>query len=229
MNIAAVLRYVDMQRGEVWDDRYYITNDYMLMAKKYGIGMTAIMSEQAIEDVCRHCDGLIIQGSATDIDPKYYGGAPLPVPPVVDEYYLDSRLIKYFYEAGKPIFGICGGEQALNVYFGGTIARMPDPHNHYLEHPLANHPINIVEGSFVHDVFGTERAEINSFHNWWTDKVAPDLKVVATSDDGIVEALEWKEKNIFATQWHPEQSFRRGNPIEQKFFENFLKKCEECR
>jgi gamma-glutamyl-gamma-aminobutyrate hydrolase PuuD len=126
MNIAAVLRYVDMQRGEVWDDRYYITNDYMLMAKKYGIGMTAIMSEQAIEDVCRHCDGLIIQGSATDIDPKYYGGAPLPVPPVVDEYYLDSRLIKYFYEAGKPIFGICGGEQALNVYFGGTIARMPD-------------------------------------------------------------------------------------------------------
>lgn len=228
MNIATVLRYVDLEKGNVWDNRYYIMQDYNLMAQKHGIGMTAIMSEFGIEELCKNCDGLIIPGSSTDINPGYYGGAPLKDMPIVDEYYLDAKLIKYFYEAGKPIFGVCGGEQALNIFFGGTIAKMPDPQKHK-DSETSTHPINVVRGSFVYDVFGAERAIVNSYHGWWTDRVAPDFSVVATTDDGIVEALEWKKKNIYATQWHPEQSYHRGGELENKFFENFLKRCEECR
>ena len=228
MNIATTLRYVDLKQGGYWDHRYYIMHDYKLMAEKYRIGMTAIMSEHGIDELCRHCDGLFIPGSATDIPAHYYGGDPSLPEPEVDEYYLDALLIKYFFEAGKPIFGICGGEQALNVFFGGTIAKMPDPEHHY-DRETCTHPINIVGGSFVHDVFRTERYTVNSHHSWWTDRMAPDLKVVARADDGIVEAFEWKEKNIYATQWHPEQSLHTGSPLEHLFFENFLKRCEECR
>ena len=47
---------------------------------------------------------------------------------------------------------------------------------------------------------------------------------------GEIEAIEWKEKNIFGTQWHPEQTLHgMGDAIEHKFFENFLKRCEECK
>lgn len=227
MNIATTLRYVKLPEDNAWNERYYIMNDYMLMAKKYGIGLYAVMTRSGIEEICKSCDGLIIPGSGTNIDPKYYNGAPLDTPPEVDEYDLDSALIKYFYEAGKPIFGVCGGEQAINVFFGGTIARVPFD-NHY-DKETFTHEINVTRDSFVYDVFGRERCTVNCYHGYYASKVAPDFKVVASTDDGIVEAIEWRAKNIYATQWHPEQSFHTGDPIEHKFFENFLMRCEERR
>lgn len=231
MNIATLLRYMDLKNGKYFDQRQYIPDDYRLMSNKYGIGMLAVMGEQAIEDAVKVCDGLIIPGSATNIDPTYYGGEPFDEPNVVDEYALDSRLIRAFYEAKKPIFGVCGGQQALNVFFGGTLGLVPYRENHF-DRETYTHMINITHGSFVHDVFGTERALVNSHHSWWTNKLAPDFKVAATTDDGIIEAIEWREADIYATQWHPEQTFHRGaplDPIEQSFFENFLKRCEERR
>lgn len=230
MNIATLLRYVDLkQDNSYWNQRYYIMNDYKLIADRYKVGMIAIMSEYGLDEICRNCDGLLVPGSATDINPKYWGGKDDPTVGEVDEYYLDAKVIQKFYEAGKPIFGICGGHQVLNIYFGGSIRHLKDPEHHY-DKLTSTHPINIVKGSFVYDVFGAERAVVNCHHGWCIDTLAPDLKCVATTDDGENEAIEWREKNIFATQWHPEQTFHgRGDAIEQKFIENFLKRCEERR
>lgn len=229
MNIAIALRYMEMGKPDaVWNVRWMCSEDYMHLAKKYGVGVVAVMSEEAIPQICAACDGLIIPGSATDIPPKYYNGEPLEKDPPVDEYALDSALTKYFFEAGKPILGICGGHQAINVFFGGAMRRMKDSkaHENDTEH---KHPINIETGSFIHDVFGTERATVNSYHAWETHIIAPDLSAVATTDDGVVEALEWKKHNIFATQWHPELSLRKETDVEHKMFANFLRCCEECK
>lgn len=229
MNIAIALRYMEMGNPEaVWNVRWMCAEDYMHLAKKYGVGVVAVMSEAAIPQICAACDGLIVPGSATDIPPAYYNGAPLEKDPPADEYALDSALIKYFYEAGKPIIGLCGGHQAINVFFGGSIRRMKDSkaHENDTEH---KHPINIETGSFVYDVFGAERATVNSYHAWELDRIAPDLSVVATTDDGVAEAIEWKKHNVFATQWHPEISLRRETAEEHVMFENFLRRCEEGR
>lgn len=227
MNIAVVLRYVDMQKGDTWDDRWYIMDDFMRMAQHFGVGMLAVMNEEAAETAVKHCDGLIIPGSATDIDPHYFGGKPFDPPTKVDEYALDALLMKRFYEAGKPMFGVCGGEQAINVFFGGTLKRVPDAKQH--DDLKAKHVIDIAGGSFVHDIFKADRREVNSYHNWCVDRVAPDLRDVAWAQDGVIEAIEWKEKNVFATQWHPEQSFHVGDALEQRFFAEFFRRCEECR
>lgn len=228
MVIATTLRYVDLKAGGAWDNRMYIMHDYLLMARRYGVGLMAVMAEQDIDRLCECCDGLIIPGSGTDINPKYWGGEPMEKPQIVDEYYLDAYLLKRFFEAGKPIFGICGGHQAINVFLGGNIRKMADPGGHY-DKETKSHPINIVKGSFVYDVFGKERATVNCYHGWEIGKLAPDLKCVATTDDGVIEAVEWRERNIYATQWHPEQSFHTGDPVENNFFANFLKRCEECK
>jgi len=229
MNIATTLRYVNFKNGGPWDQRYYIMHDYQLMAAKYGVGLFAVMTEYDIDKICEHCDGLIIPGSGTNIDPKYYGRPPLPAEqmPVVDEYYLDAKLMEYFYKKGKPIFGVCGGHQELNVFFGGTMKPMDDPKSH--DPGTHRHVIDIVENSFVYDVFGSTTAEVNCYHGWELDDIAPDIDVVATTKDGVAEAIESKKLKIYATQWHPEQSFHTGDPIENKFFENFLKRCEECK
>jgi len=230
MNIATTLRYVDLKEGGNWDHRYYIMNDYPLMARKFGAGLVAIMSEHDIEGICANCDGLIIPGSGTNIDPTYYGGKPFDPPNAVDEYSLDAKLMKHFFEAGKPIFGICGGHQAINVFFGGTLTRVQtDTPHYYMDEKAKVHPVNIKKDSFVYDVFQTERHMTNSYHAWCVGKLAPNFEVVATADDGTIEAIEWKEKHIYGTQWHPEQTFHTGNEIEHKFFENFLRICEECK
>ena len=230
MTIAVLLRYMDMKKGPdyFWNERQYILHDYKIMADKYKIGMCAVMSEHDLDKICGICDGLIIPGSGANVNPKYWGGPDVPSPGP-DEYALDSQVIKKFYEAGKPMFGICGGHQSLNVFFGGSLRKVADLNNHY-DKETSTHPVNIVKGSFVYDVFGTERTVINSHHGMCIEKLAPDLSCVATADDGENEAVEWKEKNVFATQWHPEQTLHgRGDPIEHKFFENFFKRCEECR
>ena len=156
MNIATTLRYVDLQKGDAWDNRYYIMNDYSLMANKYNIGLIAVMTEYDIEKVCENCDGLIIPGSSNPIDPKYYGKPSLPEPLIVDEYALDAKLIKFFLEKNKPIFGVCGGHQELNIYFGGTIREIPKKKSHLDK----THTINIKENSFVYDVFKGREAFI---------------------------------------------------------------------
>ncbi len=229
MNLATVLRYADLGNpSSVWNYRYYIMHDYQLMAVKYGIGLNAIMTEHDFERICHECDGLIITGSATNIDPRYYGMPPFEKPEPVDEYALDAKLMNFFIKEKKPIFGICGGIQALNVCLGGTLKKLDDPVGH--KNGDANsHVINIKEGSFVHDVFGSTTATVNCYHGWELDKVAPALDVVARTEDGVIEAVENKEMKLFATQWHPEQSFHTGDPIENKFFENFIKCCEANR
>ena len=51
MNIATTLRYVNLQRNSPWDERYYIMNDYSLMANKYGICLCAIMTPHGCEEI----------------------------------------------------------------------------------------------------------------------------------------------------------------------------------
>ncbi len=229
MNLAISLRHMTMgQESAVWNTRWMCSEDFMHLAKKYGIGVIAVMSEEAIDTLCPHCDGLIIPGSATDIPTKYYNGAPLPKEPPADEYALDSALIKHFYESGKPILGLCGGHQAINVFFGGGLRRMADSkaHENDTEH---KHPINVVRSSFIHDAFGAERCTVNSYHAWEIYGIAPDLSVVATTDDGVAEAIEWKKHHVFATQWHPEISLRGDRTPEHSIFDNFLRACETCK
>lgn len=229
MNIAILLRHMTMgNEAAVWNTRWMSAEDYMHLGRLYGVGVIAVMNETAINEICPHCDGLIVPGSATDIPPKYYGGAPLEKDPPVDEYALDAAAIKHFYEADKPILGICGGHQAINVFFGGAMRRLPDSkaHENDTEH---RHPVNILRGSFIHDAFGTERDTVNSYHAWETHVVAPDLSAVATTDDGVVEALEWKKRRIYATQWHPELSLRGEKTAEWSIFEKFLAECAERR
>ena len=70
---------------------------------------------------------------------------------------------------------------------------------------------------------------MNSYHNWEIGKLAPDLDAVAWTDDGVIEAVESKKLKVFATQWHPEVYMPLDDHIEHRFFENFLKLCEESK
>ena len=229
MILGILLRYTDQKQGGHWDEVYLMQHDYQLMAEKYGVTLCAIWGPQDAQKLCDVCDGLIIPGSGCLIFPEYYGGEHIEPTEPIDEYGHDHKIFDLFVKAGKPIFGICQGLEVLNVYFGGSLKKVNINWSHGL--PKVDqkqmHPINIKKDSFVYDVFGTERATVNSHHGWGIDRLAEGLEVVATADDGVIEAVQHKELPIFATQWHPEQNFHVGDPIEQKFFENFINLCRK--
>ena len=229
MILGILLRYADQKLGGHWDHIYKMQHDFQLMAEQYGITLCAIINPCDAQKLCDVCDGLIIPGSNNGLNPVYYGGEPPAVPDPVDEYAHDSQVIDLFVKAGKPVFGVCQGLQALNIYFGGTIHRVNAAGTHCLpgEDARQQHSISIRKGSFVHDVFGTDHAVVNSHHNWGIDRLAEGLTIAAMSEDGVIEAVENRERRIFATQWHPEQHFHGDDPIEQNFFRNFLDLCKK--
>lgn len=229
MILGILLRYGNKNQGGIWDESYRFPWNFYLMAEKFGITLCGIINYADAKPLCEVCDGLIIPGSGNDIFPQHFGGEPVNTEGRVDEFAHDSKIIDLFVKAGKPIFGICQGIQTLNVFFGGTLKRVNVNCFHGLprEDQQQKHTISIQKGSFVYDVFGKEEALVNSHHNWGVDRLAEGFTVVATAEDGVIEAMENKEKRIFATQWHPELHFSMGDPIEQKFFENFIEVCRK--
>ena len=60
----------------------------------------------------------------------------------------------------------------------------------------------------------------NSFHNFAVDKLGHELKVSATTESGIIKAIEHKKYKIFAQMWHSEREviFDENVKLIQNFF-----------
>jgi len=106
-------------------------------------------------------DGLMITGGAFDVSPALYGDATMH-----EKTTLKERRTKFEWaitqgcvDAKKPILGICGGEQLLNVILGGTlIQHIPDSIENALEHEQKNprtepgHEVQVKAGTLLHRI-----------------------------------------------------------------------------
>jgi len=211
MILAVPLRTRTDPNMRPWDFQYYICDHYKIIFDRLGITLFPILSANCAEEVCRICDGLILAGTNKNIYPEYYGHTREPGANYsVDEYSIDKPIVEAFVKAGKPIIGICGGIQILNVYFGGTLKQKVS------EHGLkdSTHTLSIKEGSFLHRVYGKDKIETNSYHGQAVDEVAPGFTVTAVAEDGTIEGME--KDNIIAVQWHPEVAY------DMAFFRTFI-------
>ena len=67
------------------------------------------------------------------------------------------------------------------------------------------HDVRFAAVSRLAAVFGCRRMPVNSLHHQALGIVAPDLVVTAVSPDGVIEAVEHRDRpNVMAVQWHPE-------------------------
>lgn len=178
--------------------RYHLMADFKEIFEELGVLLFPVVSPIRADEVERICDGLVLTGFGPNIYPSYYGREPEPgLTYTVDEYALDRAVIGPFAAAGKPVLGICGGIQSMNVWFGGTLRqRVP---GHSLKGQT--HPVSFAPGSFLESLYGA-RAEVNSFHGQAVDDPAPGFAVTARAEDGTVEGIE--RGNLVGVQWHPE-------------------------
>jgi putative glutamine amidotransferase len=68
-------------------------------------------------------DGLVITGNYFDVNPRLYGQKILNDTVKIDDHKSDFEmaLFEEFYKTKKPVFGICGGYQMMNVALGGEL------------------------------------------------------------------------------------------------------------
>jgi N5-(cytidine 5'-diphosphoramidyl)-L-glutamine hydrolase len=108
-------------------------------------------------------------------------------------------------EANIPILGVCRGLHVVNRLLGGGEPQNLDP-TVRSKHVASCHSLTI-PGS-ISDLFGlADVPVVNSYHNQGIDldAVSNQVKVFATSAEGIVEGLYHQSEQIIAVQWHPER------------------------
>lgn len=154
------------------------------------------------------CAGLILCGGG-DLDPGLFGQANCgsqPPDPVRDRAEL--ALFRAFFQAGKPILGICRGMQVINVALGGTLIQdLPAPvrENHLgREGRDGIHPVAPEAEGFLAKLYGT-RLTVNSWHHQAVDRLGEGLRVSARAPEGFPEALEHRDRPVFGVQFHPER------------------------
>ncbi len=70
---------------------------------------------------------------------------------------------------------------------------------------------------------------MNSYHHQGIKTLSPKLKIAATAQDGLIEAVYLPTKRfVLAVQWHPE-FFAAETPENQRLLHAFLQVCEEKR
>jgi putative glutamine amidotransferase len=181
------------------------------------------------------CDGLLLPGSASNVEPHHYGG-PASLPGTLHDSNRDATtlpLIPRAVAAGLPVLAICRGFQEMNVAYGGTLnPRLHEVAGNLDHREDESKPLNIQYGP-AHEVLlepggqlqkisGAARLQVNSLHSEGVAKLAADLAVEARADDGVIEAFRVANSPTFALglQWHPEWQFAK-DPFSRALFAAF--------
>ncbi len=177
-------------------------------------------------------DGLIVTGGAFDVDPSLFGAEERH--PTVK---LKARRTDFEWKITEgavardlAVFGICGGQQLLNVVLGGTlIQHIPDELPAALAHEQPNprtepgHVVRVVPGTLLHRICGTDELAVNSAHHQAAKATGPGVLVNARAEDGVIEGIEDPRRRFcIGVQWHPEYSISTGD---QKLFDAFVAAC----
>jgi putative glutamine amidotransferase len=163
-------------------------------------------------------DAVLLSGSPADVDPSLFH-APRHAKAGTadaDRERTDFALLESAFPERKPVLAICYGIQSLNVFLGGTLVQdIPSEVPSALEHewddeggaPDTLHPIEIGADSRLAKMAGGDKAVVNSSHHQSVLAPGRDLRVVARSSDGVVEALEGTNAShwLVGVQWHPER------------------------
>ena len=108
---------------------------------------------------------------------------------------LEDRLIRFCIKQDIPLLGICRGMQKICNFFNIKISRIKN-------HVNVNHKIYLKNNKYIIR---------KSYHEFGITKknIKNKFKILGYSNDGNIELISHKSKQIYGMMWHPErQSFR---------------------
>jgi putative glutamine amidotransferase len=174
-------------------------------------------------------DGLIVTGGAFDVDPALFGAETRHASVTTKDRRTEFELAitRMSLAADKPVLGICGGQQLLNVALGGTlIQHIPDEIAGALAHEQPNprnepgHRVRIEPGTLLHRIAGVAELPVNSAHHQAVKEVGPGIVIDAVAPDGVIEGIEAPgQRFCLGVQWHPEFGI---SPADDLIFRAFI-------
>jgi putative glutamine amidotransferase len=195
----------------------------------------ALGAEIDLPSLLEACDGLLLTGSASNVEPRHYGG-PASAPGTLHDPNRDATtlpLIPQAVAAGLPVLAICRGFQEMNVAYGGTLHQRLQDIPDYLDHREDEsttldvqygpaHEVLLEPGGSLRTIAGQDRLQVNSLHSQGIQSLGKNLAVEARAPDGVIEAFRVIEARNFAlsVQWHPEWQFAK-NPFSRALFAAF--------
>ncbi|WP_289160647.1 gamma-glutamyl-gamma-aminobutyrate hydrolase family protein [uncultured Parabacteroides sp.] len=213
-----------------------IADTYVQSVLKAGgapVLIPVITDMEALTAIVSGLDGLLMSGGG-DINPLYVGEEPVPQLQDVDTFRdeFDLILLRLATNRQLPVMGICRGHQLINVAFGGSIyqdihlqheARL-FKHSQTMPREQVSHSVRITDtSSRLFDILKKEPdIFVNSFHHQAVKDIAPEFKETAVAPDGINEAMEHPEKEIFSVQWHPEAMAANDDELMLELFRHHV-------
>ena len=202
------------------------------IAEAGGLALLLPHEPAAAEHYAALIDGLVVTGGDFDVDPALFGAA-------TRHERVRTKDVRTAFEIAvtqaalardKPVFGICGGQQLLNVVLGGTlIQHIPDTVVDALAHEqpgprdVPGHAVQVMEGTLLHRIVGTDALEVNSAHHQAARDVGEGVIVNALAPDGVVEGIEDpRQRFCLGVQWHPEYELSAGDAL---IFHAFIAAC----
>ncbi len=206
----------------------YLWDRYLAALLDHGslpVVLPVTEDKSAVRAMVERLDGVLLAGGNFDVPAEFFGQEPRPwlgrLKPERSRF--ERLLLLQAARRQKPVLGICGGMQLINVAFGGTLYQdigqeRPGSRQHEQKsradktaHWVALQPgtrlERIVRGQNRRNAF---RVAVNSTHHQAVRQVAPGFAVNAMSSDGIVEGIEREgEGFVVGVQWHPELLYGR--------------------
>ncbi len=229
------------------DHPFHVVGDKYLAAVRLAGGMPLVMpaGERDPDEITRLldlADGVLLTGSPSNVHPVHFEqgvhDTTLPLDPHRDA--LTLRLIPEILQRGIPLMAICRGFQEVNVALGGSLLQAvheaPGLSDHRGRGDTAEeqygfaHSVRAAPGGLLSQCLPTPEFKVNSVHGQGIERLAPGLRVEATSPDGLVEAFSWPQARGFnlCVQWHPEWQ-AANNPVSVRLFTVFGQACLSYR
>ena len=177
------------------------------------------VDENIIEDTLDMCDGLLLPGG------RY-----------IRE--VNFKVIDYFYKRKKPILGICMGMQTLAMYsvnientnYKRIIKDIDTGTDHWPIEILRDNVTDLAHIDYLdadgilYKILGKKMIMVNSLHHHTVSEVGSIFKVIARSEDGLIEGIEYDgdDRFILGIQFHPEVL-----PQYNDIFKTFINRCKD--
>lgn len=209
--------------------RHYL--DAILWAGGLPLMIPSVTDRDIIRQYIEQVQGILLPGSPTDIDPTHYGAAPHEklgrLYPERDA--TDFAILDLVEQKDLPVLGICFGIQSLNVHRGGSLVQdIPSLVCDALIHdvdsgqPPARHVIRIAEDSLIGQLARRGEIEVNSYHHQSIQSPGRNLRAVAFTPDGVIEAIEdTTGRFVVGVQWHPERGWK-DDPLSKALFTSLI-------
>lgn len=202
---------------------YALRENYCVAVEQAG-GLPILLPHEPdlVEAYLERLDGIVVTGGAFDIDPALFGAesrhATVTTKDRRTAFELD--LTRGALAHDLPVFGICGGQQLLNVALGGTlIQHIPDEVAAALAHEQPNprtepgHSVRVAPGTLLADIVNAAEIPVNSAHHQAVKTVGAGVVVNATAADGVIEGIEDRRYRFcLGVQWHPEYAISPADP-----------------